>query len=139
MYLQTTLMQSPPAIKFALVGGSGFIVDFAVLYILFDVFDLDLMLARMLAFGVAASSNWIFNRLFTFRDKTLAHRKTAEWLRFLASAVLSAIPNIGTFYLLTLFFPATWGYLIFAMVCGILIGYYSNYRLASGWVYRPQT
>ena len=54
----------------------------------------------------------------------------------MTSAVVSAVPNLGVFFLLMLLLPNSLGYVMLAMCCGILVGYYSNYQLARGWVFR---
>jgi putative flippase GtrA len=130
------LLHGHPALRFALVGASGFIVDTSVLILLFEVAAVDLLPARAIAFVIAASSNWILNRIFTFADACRAGRKSAQWLRFLGSAILSAIPNLGIFYLLMRILPEVLPAILFAMCCGILAGYVCNYQLAKHWVYR---
>ena len=94
------------------------------------------LFARITAFAVAATSNWILNRIFTFSGQDLSGRKSMEWIRFIASAVLSAMPNLGIFFLLMLILPETLGYIILAMCCGILAGYFCNYQLARRWVFQ---
>jgi putative flippase GtrA len=130
------LLRAHPALRFALVGASGFVVDTTVLILLFEVAAVELLLARSIAFVVAASSNWILNRLFTFADACRAGRKSSQWGRFLVSAILSAIPNLGIFYLLMLFLPEVLPAILFAMCCGILAGYACNYQLARLWVFK---
>jgi len=127
-----------PALKFALVGGIGFIVDASALMLLYQFLQLDLLLARTLAFIAAASSNWLLNRLFTFADLQLDNRKSTEWLRFIASAVVAAVPNLGIFYLLMQLLPETLLWIYFAMCCGILAGYVCNYQLARHWVFKSR-
>jgi len=138
MRVLTLFNQSAPSLKFAMVGSSGFLVDIVIFFLLQEVVHLELMAARVVAFILAATSNWFFNRRFTFSNKELSGRKSIEWFKFTTSAVLSAIPNLGTFYLLMQMLPQSRVHVIAAMSCGILIGYYSNYRLASGWVFKSQ-
>lgn len=133
------LAASPPHIRFAFVGGIGFLVDTTAITVLFQIMHLDLALARVLAFLLAVSSNWILNRLYTFSDRALDGRKSVEWLRFLVSALLSAIPNLGVFFLLMMQLPKTLPWVIFATCCGILAGYFSNYQLARLWVYKARS
>jgi putative flippase GtrA len=130
------LQRRHPALKFAMVGGTGFVVDASILMLLYEVLQLDLLLARALAFFVAATSNWILNRLFTFSNLQLSSNKSAEWLRFVGSAVVSAMPNLGIFYLLMLLLPETLPWIFVAMCCGILVGYGCNYLLARHWVFK---
>lgn len=133
------LEDSHPAFKFALVGALGFIVDSTLMILLFEILHLDLAVARIVAFVCAASSNWLLNRVFTFADRDRRGRKTLQWTRFVISAVIAAIPNLGIFFLLMLVLPESLGYVLFAMCCGILAGYYCNYRLARGWVFNIET
>lgn len=125
-----------PAFKFALVGGSGFLVDATVLILLFEVFKLDLVTSRSLAFVLAATSNWILNRIVTFAELECGGRKSTEWLRFMVSALISAVPNLGFFFLMMRLLPETMPAIIFALCCGVLLGYGCNYQLAKLWVYK---
>jgi putative flippase GtrA len=127
------------ALKFAIVGGIGFCLDAALLVLLFDHLHLELAWARSIAFLCAATLNWFLNRHFTFRERLRHDARHLEWARFVTSALLSAVPNLGLFFLLMLFLPETLGYVMFAMCCGILAGYYCNYQLARGWVFRLQS
>lgn len=138
MQLLSRFNPKSPSIKFAIVGCTGFIVDITMFFIFHEVFKMELMLARGLAFTIAATSNWFFNRSFTFSSRGLSNKKSSEWIKYFTSAVLSAIPNLGTFYLLINILPLSRPYIIFAMCCGIAIGYYSNYRLANDWVFKPR-
>ena len=113
-----------------------FLVDSLIFVILFEFLKADLLIARVIAFLFAASSNWFLNRVFTFADSPSATRKSAEWGRFIISAMLSAVPNLGVFMLLTRFLPESLGYIYLAMCGGILAGYYCNYQLARRWVFK---
>ena len=136
MKLATLSNNFHPSVKFAMVGCTGFLIDITIFYLLYEVINLDLMLARILAFTVAATSNWFLNRLFTFSRKSLNSKKSEEWFKFLTSAAFSAIPNLATFYLLVNILPQSIINILVAMICGIAIGYYSNYRLANDWVFK---
>ena len=137
--LQQWLQNAHPSIRFALVGCSGFVVDLSMLILLYHFVGLDLHPARALAFFVAASNNWFLNRQLTFIGQAQSNQKSAEWLRFVASAIISALPNLGAFYLLMQILPQSWTGIGFAMSCGILLGLFSNYQLARHWVFRTQT
>lgn len=126
----------PRPLRFALVGGVGFLVDSSILIILFDGFETDLAPARAVAFFCAATSNWILNRVFTFGDTGLSGQRSLEWIRFVSSALLSAIPNLGAFFCLVKILPETLDWILFSMCCGILAGYFCNYQLARLWVFR---
>ena len=53
-------------VLFCLVGGSGVVVDFAVLYPLVAFLHTDARLAAVPAFAVAVSWNYLLNRRITF-------------------------------------------------------------------------
>lgn len=55
-------------IKFALVGFSGLFIDFGFTYLFKEKVKLQKYLSNALGFTIAASSNYIFNRLWTFRS-----------------------------------------------------------------------
>ena len=130
------LQRRHPALKFALVGGIGFIVDTTTMVLLFDSLGLDLLPARMIAFITAVTSNWFLNRKFTFIGLAANGAASAEWLRFFISALLSAVPNLGVFFLLMQLLPESLPAILLAMSAGILIGYACNYQLAKLWVYK---
>lgn len=121
-----------------MVGCFGFIVDLSSLFLFFDLLDIDLIPARILAFLLAAATTWYCNRHFTFSEFNLVGNRLKEWSRFLCSAIISAVPNIGTFYILILILPTTHEWIVVAMIAGIFFGYYSNYKLATGWVFKAR-
>jgi len=128
--------------RFALVGGFGFVVDLTSLILLSQCVPYPI--ARGLSFWVAASSNWWWNRHFTFSNNR--HKKTAvlEWLQFLSGSLMAFIPNLGIYLLLIHVQPSSqyqgltilWPY--FAMIPGVAIGMCINYSLSRYWVFRDQ-
>lgn len=131
-----------PYCRFALVGGFGFVVDLTSLMLLSQCVPYPI--ARGLSFWVAASSNWWWNRHFTFSNGR--HKKTAvvEWLQFLSGSLMAFIPNLGIYLLLLHVQPSTqyqgltilWPY--FAMIPGVIISMCINYSLSRYWVFRDQ-
>ena len=55
-------------IKFGVVGFSGMIVDFGITYLFKEVFKVQKFVANAIGFLTAASSNYIFNRIWTFQS-----------------------------------------------------------------------
>lgn len=55
-------------IKFAVVGSSGLLIDFGITYLLKEKLKLYKFLASSIGFILAASSNYIFNRIWTFHS-----------------------------------------------------------------------
>lgn len=56
-------------VKFCTVGGSGFAVNLVVYALALNYLGLEYHLAATLSFLVAATSNYLWNRLWTFRDQ----------------------------------------------------------------------
>lgn len=55
-------------LKFGMVGASGVIVDFGFTYLCKEILKLQKYLANAIGFTLAASSNYIFNRIWTFHS-----------------------------------------------------------------------
>ena len=125
-------------VKFACVGAGGFVVDCSAFALFHFVGDLSVMWARVLAFFVAATSTWLGNRVLTFAYQGTGSRRDdfRQWQKFMVSALLSAIPNLICFKLLTLIMPEFYGSLFLAMAVGVLVGMVSNYLLSKAWVFK---
>ncbi|NLQ18440.1 GtrA family protein [Marinomonas sp. M1K-6] len=132
-------------VRFGIVGGVGFLVDL-ISMLLLSIW-LPHLLARAIAFWVAASSNWWWNRTMTFTDSKQddKDKKAAalQWLQFLGGSVIAFVPNWGC-YLILMSQPPTiadstlallWPYL--AMVPGVFIGMMLNYAFSRFWVFSP--
>lgn len=59
-------------IKFASVGFSGLIIDFSITYLLKEHFNLHRYIANSIGFTIAASTNYLLNRAWTFQSKNPA-------------------------------------------------------------------
>ncbi|QUM76618.1 GtrA family protein [Moritella sp. 24] len=122
-------------IKFACVGGIGFVVDLTAMILFSTLFPL--FIARLLAFFLAVNSNWLLNRNFTFKAKQ-AERESSlfqEWSKFLCSSCFGAIPNLLCYWLLVSGFSLTGNLAVIAIIPGIVFGMLINYLLADRWVF----
>ncbi|MCE0494240.1 GtrA family protein [Vibrio salinus] len=122
-------------LKFALIGGIGFIVDTFFFTILFKGFDLDLMLARSIAFLLAATTTWFGNRRLTF-SQFQQPKAFAQWKKFMVTACIGALPNFAVFKMVVLLTGAQGTLIYVALVLGILSGMCCNYVLSTKWVFR---
>ena len=87
---------SPRLLSFALVGGSGIIVHFAVLSGLYLGAGLRFVIAQGLAIWAAMTYNFLCNNLLTYRDRRLHGRAALRGLMsFYAVCALGALANIG--------------------------------------------
>ena len=55
-------------LKFGIVGASGVIVDFGFTYLCKEIFKIQKYLANAIGFTLAATSNYVFNRIWTFHS-----------------------------------------------------------------------
>jgi putative flippase GtrA len=63
--------------KFNFVGGIGILVQFAALFALKSLLDLEYLLATALAVEIAVLHNFVWHEQFTWADRTAAGRKAA--------------------------------------------------------------
>ncbi len=85
-------------IRFCVVGGSGVFVDFGITYLCKEWLRLNKYIANSIGFLCASTSNYIFNRVWTFHnaDPDIA----AQYLRFLGIAAIGlALNNLGIWVL----------------------------------------
>jgi putative flippase GtrA len=111
-------------IKFALVGFSGMVIDFSITILLKEKLKVHRYLANSAGFITAASSNYILNRIWTFRSANPAI--LTEYGTFiLVSAAGLAINNLFLYMFekKTGFYPAK----IIATVVTILWNFFANY------------
>lgn len=122
-------------IRFAFVGGVGFVIDTLAFALLFQWLGLELMGARGIAFIFAATTTWLGNRWLTFSHAGKQNPFT-QWQKFMATACMSALPNFAVFKGMALLL-GTQGMMVYlALVMGILAGMVSNYLLSAKWVFR---
>jgi putative flippase GtrA len=84
--------------KFSVVGATGYVINLAVYTALLKGAGFHYALAATCSFLVAVTNNYLWNRLWTFRDQ----RGHVGWqgLRFLVVAVVAYVANLA---LLSLF------------------------------------
>ncbi len=56
-------------VKFGVVGFSGVFVDFGITYLLREKIKIEQFLANAIGFSVAATSNYILNRIWTYQSQ----------------------------------------------------------------------
>ncbi|ETX09802.1 polysaccharide synthesis protein GtrA [Marinomonas ushuaiensis DSM 15871] len=132
--------------RFALVGASGFAVD--VISMLLLSTWIPFIVARGIAFWIAATSNWWLNRNITFvyshnKSLTSGYKKAAvlQWLQFIGGSFIAFIPNWSCYVVLLAVQPnitnqtlyELWPYL--AMAPGVLMGMTINYVFSRFWIF----
>lgn len=77
--------------KFGLVGFSGLLIDFALTWLLKEKARVSPYLANAVGFMVAASSNWYFNRIWSFESQN--SELMEEYFAFLVVSFFGLIIN----------------------------------------------
>lgn len=93
-------------VKFGIVGASGMVVDFGVLYLMRNVAGLPDLVANTISFTAAATSNYFLNRVWTFRS----HEKQVgiEYVKFLLVSIVGLVINNGVLGLSKIFWPSAY-------------------------------
>ena len=120
-------------LRFGVVGTLGFIIDTITVYSLRH--RLGLYGAGVLAYVIAASANWVLNRLWTFRGQGSgpAHR---QWAAFMLTNLAGFTLNRGTYALLVTFAASAADQPIIATAAGAIAGMFVNFTLSRRWVFR---
>ena len=133
------LMNKPPIItlarlrtgrilRFAVVGGTGVIINTSVLYVLSRWAGLPLVAASALAVEFAAISNYLLNDTWTFAVRSPS---LGRFAKFNTASLAGLALNVLSVWLLTrlgLYFLA-------ADLIGIAAGFAANYAFSVGWVW----
>ena len=103
-------------LKFCSVGASGYAVNLAVYSVLLNAADLHFRVAATVSFVVAATSNYLLNRLWTFRHQR--GHFGVQGLRFFTVSLLVYGANL---LLLSLFVDAGVGKIVAQAVAIVLV------------------
>jgi len=120
-------------LMFGAVGAFGWVLDTATVYALRA--ELGLYGAGVVAYFVAASGNWLLNRIWTFRGSGSGamHR---QWARFLAANGVGFVLNRGTYAVLVTFVAVCAAQPAYATAAGALAGMFVNFSLSRAIVFR---
>ena len=121
-------------ICFALIGGSGFFMNYFISYLFSSgiIVNWWYMHASMLGIGVSMTSNFVLNKIFTFKDRnfSLSHlfRQYAFYLLF---SVIGAGIQLFVLYFLVeagIIYPIS-------LLLGVIIGSISNFIFNKKWTF----
>jgi putative flippase GtrA len=86
-------------LKFCIVGSSGMLIDFGTTWLLKEKVKINKYIANSAGFILAATSNYLLNRLWTFHSDN--SRVVTEYLSFILISIIGLGINNGVVYLLT--------------------------------------
>ena len=104
--------------SFAVAGGSGFVIDVGVLYLLIHFTPLGPFGARVISITCAMASNYLVNRTFTFgaSDRSVIE----EGARYSSIGIIGALLNYGIYAGLLLAFPGFSPYMATFIAVGVV-------------------
>jgi putative flippase GtrA len=119
--------------RFGVVGLVGLVIDTATVYGLRHW--LGLYGAGLAAYVVAATINWVLNRLWTFRGQGSgpAHR---QWGMFMITNLAGFVLNRGTYAILVTFVATAANQPVIATAAGSIAGMFVNFSLSRRVVFR---
>ncbi|WP_119069145.1 glycosyltransferase [Rubrobacter indicoceani] len=125
--------------KFALVGGSGVLVNTLTLVVLAEFFDTSKVIAWMFGVGVSILTNFLLNSAFTWRD--VKHASPIHFLLRGALAYPVAVIGIGAnfavYYPLLKYVSDAFPYYVIFNLLGIVAATSVNFILSSKLIFRP--
>lgn len=125
-------------LRFAVIGGVGFVVDSTILAVDTNWLGLDPFKGRALSMFCAMTCTWLGNRYFTFPDRR-AHGSLGavfhEWSKFVAANIVGALVNYGVYAALLHFASAPLNNKYIALVIGVLAGLIFNFTLSKKLVF----
>lgn len=123
-------------IKFGIVGGSGIMVNMGGLWFFTEIVGFYYLVSSVLAIALAMISNFIWNDLWTWRDRGAPGVKAylTRMAKFiLVSSIAAYIGNLGILWALTHFFHI---YYLISNLIGIAVGTALNYSVNNFWTFR---
>lgn len=123
-------------LRYAFVGGVGFLVDAGVLSWLVAAALADPIVARCLSFPPAVLATWALNRrlVFTSAARSVGER-AHEYGRYFAVQLLGALVNLGVYTLLVTSVPLLRAWPVAALACGSAVALLFNFWGAKYWVF----
>jgi dolichol-phosphate mannosyltransferase len=120
-------------VAFALVGGVGVLVHFAVLTVFFRAMSLPFTISQAGAAVVAMASNYTLNNALTFRDMRLrGWRCVKGFISFALACSLGALTNVGVAsYLFKR--HTLWGV---SALAGVVVGAVWNYAMTATYTWK---
>ena len=127
LLLQTMIIQ---LFKFIAVGFSGLIIDFGITFLCKEKILLNKYISNSIGFAIAASSNYFFNRIWTFNSSN--PNITIEFSSFLLVSIIGLLINNSILWLIhnklgINFYLAKFGAIVVATFWNFFTNYYFTF------------
>ena len=121
-------------LRFGVVGGCGFMVDTAVVYGTRGW--IGNYWAAVPAYIIAATGNWLLNRVWTFRGQGSSAPMHRQWTMFLATNLVGFALNRGAYWTLITISVLCSDNPVIAIAVGSISGMFANFLLSRRLVFR---
>ena len=118
--------------RFAVCGGTGFLLDLGSLTVFVERFGIDPRVAVILSSVVGATFVFFANKFFTFRNRE--HKTGSQAFKF---AMVYGVAIVGNAIISNLLLAIGVQYLV-SKVVAVAIGAVWNYALSHGFVFRKK-
>ncbi len=117
-------------IKYALVGGSGFVLDMGTLILFKEYFGVSAVIAVIINQALILTYNFSLNKWWSFRNKEMPHKQLVRY-------IMLALFNYGFSVLAMYIFHDHYGYdYRWVRVGSVMAMVLWNFFLYKHWVYR---
>ena len=123
-------------IKFAIVGGSGVVVNMGLLFILTRFLSVRLEIASPRAIEVSILTNFTLNNLWTFKKR---NTHVPFWTRLFRYHLVTGLAGIVNYLVLLLLVNSFGLHDMLSNLIGILIGTIITYSLNSLWTWNVRS
>jgi dolichol-phosphate mannosyltransferase len=123
-------------IKFAVVGGSGVVVNMGLLFILTRLLSVRLEIASPIAIEVSILTNFTLNNLWTFKKR---ETHVPFWSRFFRYHLVTGLAGVVNYLVLLLLVNSFGLHDMISNLIGILIGTFITYTLNSLWTWNVRS
>ena len=122
-------------ILFCVVGFAGFLVDAGIVQMLVSVFSANPYLSRLLSFLAAATTTWLLNRRFTFKD-IRHYGRFGEWSRYVFAMCGGFSVNYSIYSVLVYHYALIRHFPALGVAIGSVGGFVINFSASRFWVFR---
>ena len=120
-------------ISFGVIGLGNTVIDLGVFTLAYQMLQLPLVPANVIAWLVAVSCSYVMNTMITFRAESGRVLRRKDYFNFVASGVLGVFATTTTLVVLSNFMPV-----LFAKLVSILAGFVVNFSMSHFVVFRPK-
>ena len=122
--------------RYALVGGSGFVVDASVLTLLVNGLGYGHYVSRAASFSLAVTITWWINRRWVFQAGTPTR---VEYSGYFLVQLIGAFINLGIYVLAIELVPALAAIPVLPLAIGAAVALLANFLLVRRFVFRRAT